>query len=212
MSTEDSSLRTLRKLSVPSFFGISGKNYSFTFMQAKEKQNLVFIAQSLDGYIADKKGGLDWLFSTPNPEQIDMGYTKFINRVDAIVMGRTTFETVSNFDCDWPYTVPVFVLSNRLESIDPEYQDKVELIKGSPTEVLKTIHQKGHYSLYIDGGQVIQSFLKEDLIDEIILTTIPILLGGGHSLFGNLENEMAFNLHKSEIFLDAIVQSTYRRK
>ena len=181
-------------------------------MQAKEKQNLVFIAQSLDGYIADKNGALDWLFSTPNPEQIDMGYSEFINRVDAIVMGRTTFETVSNFDCDWPYTVPVFVLSNKLESLDPEYKGKVEIVKGSIPEVLEQIHKKGYHSLYIDGGQVIQSFLKEDLIDEMILTTIPILLGGGYSLFGDLDKAMAFDLVKSEVFLDAIVQSSYKRK
>ena len=78
--------------------------------------------------------------------------------------------------------------------------------------MLKIIHQKGHHSLYIDGGQVIQSFLKEDLIDEMILTTIPILLGGGHSLFGDLDKAMAFDLVKSEVFLDAIVQSSYKRK
>jgi dihydrofolate reductase len=181
-------------------------------MQAKEKQNFVFIAQSLDGYIADKNGGLEWLESVPNPDALDMGYNKFIKGVDAIVMGRVTFETVSNFDCDWPYTVPVFVLSNNLKSLDEKLKNKVEIVNGSLSIVLETINKKGYHSLYIDGGQVIQSFLKEDLIDEMILTTIPILLGRGHSLFGDLDKAMAFDLVKSEVFLDAIVQSSYKRK
>lgn len=178
----------------------------------QKKQNLVFIAQSLDGYIADRNSKLEWLASVPNLNGIDMGYHNFIERIDALVMGRTTFETISNFDCDWPYTVPVFVLSNKLESLDPKYRDKAELMKGSIQEVIEGIHKKGYHSLYIDGGQVIQSFLKEGLIDELILTTIPILLGGGHSLFGDLNQHMPFDLIKSDIFLDAIIQTKYKRR
>jgi dihydrofolate reductase len=82
-----------------------------------ENKNLVFIAKSLDGYIADKDGGIDWLHSIPNPDQIDMGYNKFIDRIDAIVMGRKTYETVCGFDIPWPYTKPVFVVSNTLKEV-----------------------------------------------------------------------------------------------
>jgi dihydrofolate reductase len=181
-------------------------------MQAKETHNLVFIAQSLDGYIADKNGDLDWLQAVPNPDQIDMGYNTFIEGVDAIVMGRITFETVCNFDSDWPYTKPVFVLSNSLKSLDESFKGKVEIINGSLSELVTNINKKGYKKLYIDGGTTIQSFLKEDLIDELSLTTIPILLGSGSSLFGGLDKEMTFDLVKSEIFLDALVQTTYRRK
>ena len=177
-----------------------------------EKQNLVFIAQSLDGYIADKNGGLEWLESVPNPDRLDMGYSAHISKVDAIVMGRTTFETVCSFGIDWPYTKPVFVLSNSLKSVDKKLTDKVELVNGSLSSVLENINKKGHNKLYIDGGQVIQSFLKENLIDELCITTMPILLGGGHSLFGDLDQQMSFDLIKSEVFLNSIVQSTYRRK
>ena len=76
--------------------------------------NIVFIATSLDGYIADKNGGLGWLQSTPNPENLDMGWVDLIDRFDALVMGRKTFEKVCSFDCDWPYSKPVFVLSNSM--------------------------------------------------------------------------------------------------
>jgi len=175
-------------------------------------KNTVFIARSLDGYIADKNGGLDWLNSVPNPDQQDLGYEKFIHSVDAIVMGRATFEMVNSFDMEWPYSLPVFVLSNSLKSVPEELTDKVEIIKGSLSEILDQIHKKGHMYLYIDGGLTIQNFLKEDLIDELIITTIPVLLGDGFPLFGELPGELAFEHVQSELYLDALVQDTYRRK
>ncbi|SHJ20520.1 dihydrofolate reductase family protein [Aquimarina spongiae] len=79
-----------------------------------KKTNKVFIATSLDGYIADKDGGIDWLHAIPNPDNIDMRYNEFTSQIDALVMGRTTFETVCGFDIDWPYSKKVFVLSNSL--------------------------------------------------------------------------------------------------
>ena len=141
-----------------------------------EKKNKVFIATSLDGYIADKDGGIDWLHSIPNPDNIDMGYEEFTSQIDALVMGRTTFETVCGFDMDWPYQKPVFVLSNSMTSIPTDYQDKAELVKGTLKEILERIYKKRCYRLYIDGGKTIHSFLKEDLIDEMTITIIPTLL------------------------------------
>ena len=88
--------------------------------------NIVFIATSLDGYIADKDGGLDWLQSIPNPENLDMGWGDLIDRIDALVMGRKTFEKVCSFDCDWPYSKPVFVLSNSMKSKPDGYEGKAE--------------------------------------------------------------------------------------
>ena len=176
------------------------------------KKNSVFIATSLDGYIADKNGGIDWLHAIPNPTQDDMGYIEFTNRIDALVMGRTTFETVLGFDVDWPYTKPVFVLSTQLKEIPESHQGKVFLIKGTLTEILDQIHKKGFHRLYIDGGTTIRSFLKEDLIDEMILTTIPILLGGGASLFSELPNELNFELIETKTYLNQIPQQHYKRK
>lgn len=175
------------------------------------KQNSVFIATSLDGYIADKNGGIDWLHTIPNPDQIDMGYEAFTSRIDALVMGRNTFETVCGFDMEWPYEEPVFVLSNSLQSIAEGYQEKATLVKGPLQDVLGQIHMQGYHRLYIDGGQTIQSFLKEDLIDELIITTIPILLGGGIPLFDELPKPLSFSCVKSELFLDQIVQNHFQR-
>nr|WP_319401526.1 dihydrofolate reductase family protein [uncultured Carboxylicivirga sp.] len=176
------------------------------------KKNSVFIATSIDGYIADRNGGLDWLHSIPNPENEDMGYIEFINRIDAIVMGRKTFETVISFTIPWPYNKPVFVLSNKLNKIPASHKNKAYLIKGSLTDILEQIHEKGYERLYIDGGTTINNFLKADLIDEMIFTTIPVLLGGGSSLFGDLPNQLNFELTGTKIYLNQITQNHYKRK
>ncbi|MEQ8303901.1 MAG: dihydrofolate reductase family protein [Cyclobacteriaceae bacterium] len=176
------------------------------------RKNKVFIATSLDGYIADRNGEIDWLHSIPNPDQLDMGYAAFMTEVDALVMGRTTFETVCSFDLEWPYKQPVFVLSKSLKDVPPVYAGKAEVVKGSLKEILATIHAKGHHHLYIDGGQTIQSFLKEDLIDEMTITIIPYLLGGGTSLFSALPESLSFACVDTKIYLDQVVQNRFVRK
>ena len=175
-------------------------------------KNKVFIATSIDGYIADKDGGIEWLHSIPNPNNIDMGYEDFMSQIDALVMGRTTFETVCGFDMDWPYQKPVFVLSNSLKSIPAGYRDKAELIKGTLKEILEEIHRKKYHNLYIDGGKTIQGFLKEDLIDEMTISIIPYVLGGGIPLFGGLPDRLDFECVDSKIYLDKIVQNRFVRK
>ncbi|WP_430972939.1 dihydrofolate reductase family protein [Sunxiuqinia rutila] len=177
-----------------------------------DKKNSVFIATSLDGFIADKNGGIDWLHSIPNPDNDDMGYAEFNNGIDALVMGRTTFETVVGFDVPWPYSKPVFVLSNKLKEMPESHKDKAFLVNGTLTEILEQIHGKGYGRLYIDGGTTIRNFLTEDLIDEMVLTTIPVLLGGGSSLFGELPNELKFELTETKTFLNQISQRHYKRK
>ncbi|WNB17918.1 dihydrofolate reductase family protein [Marivirga arenosa] len=174
-------------------------------------KNKVFIATSIDNFIADKNGNIDWLHSIPNPDQDDMGYQQFMNGVDALLMGRNTFDTVSGFDIEWPYEKPVFVLSNSLKQIPDELSGKVELLKGGLNSVLNTIHNKGYSNLYIDGGKLIQSFLKEDLIDEMTITKIPILLGEGVSLFSSLEHSLNFECINTKIYLNSIVQNQFKR-
>ncbi len=176
------------------------------------KANIVYIAQSLDGYIADKNGGLDWLHSVPNPNNDDGGFGDFMNRIDGLIMGRTTFETVCSFDIDWPYTKPVFVLSNTLKEIPNTHKKHASLINGNLKTIIENLNNKGFNELYIDGGTTIQSFLKEDLIDEMIITTIPVLLGGGSSLFGDLAQPLNFELIQSKTVMGSINQCYYKRK
>lgn len=177
-----------------------------------QKKNIVFIAKSLDGFIAGKNGEIDWLHAIPNPENNDMGYNRLMEEVDAIIMGRTTFETVCGFDIDWPYSKHVFVLSNTLKEVPQKLIKKTTLLNGSPQQILTKIHEEGYFNLYIDGGRTIQHFLKEDLIDELRITTIPIVLGGGFSLFGDLPKPMEFDHIESKVFLNQIVQDCYQRR
>ncbi|OCQ22178.1 diacylglycerol kinase [Pseudoalteromonas luteoviolacea] len=174
--------------------------------------NIVFIATSLDGYIADKNNGVDWLHSIPETEGLDLGYDKHIASTDALVMGRNTFELVCSFDCDWPYTKPVFLLSNTMAEIPKGYEGKVNLVRGDLKEIVLQLNNEGFQQLYIDGGITIQNFLKQDLIDEMIITTIPIVLGGGISLFGEMGQSLRFACISSEVYGNGICQNRFVRK
>ena len=174
-------------------------------------KNSVFIATSLDGFISDKEGKIDFLHSFPNPDNEDLGYSEFMKGVDGIIMGRTTFETVCSFDIEWPYKVPVFVLSNTLKNIPSQITGVVKIVNGNLTEIILNLNNQGYRNLYIDGGKTIQNFLGEDLIDEITITTIPIILGGGTSLFGNLTSPINFRCINSTIYLKSIVQNKFSR-
>lgn len=175
--------------------------------------NSVYIATSIDGYIADKNESLEWLDMIPNPdpENNDLGFSDFISDCDAIVMGRRTFEMVCSFGGEWPYPIPVFVLSNTLSEIDKQYRTKVKIMKGDISNIIESLHKRGFYNLYVDGGKTIQGFLNEDLIDQLIITVIPTLLGGGISLFGDLEAPIAFKHHQQKLLLNQLVQNTYLR-
>lgn len=173
--------------------------------------NIVFIAASLDGYIATKDGGIEWLNDIPNPENSDFGYQAFCDRIDGIVMGRNTFEKVLSF-AEWPYPKTVFILSNRLSEIPPHLdRSKIEIVKGDLIILCEQLKERGYQNLYIDGGITIQNFLQQDLIDEMIIANIPILLGNGHPLFGYLDCPLKFRHAQTEIYSNGIVQSYYIR-
>lgn len=171
--------------------------------------NYVYIAASLDGFIARADGSLDWLTELDNPEQTDYGYNDFISRIDAIVMGRGTYETVSRF-ATWPYTKPVFVLSSTLNPENPPGA-KITVTALAPSELVKELDARGYHHLYIDGGKTIQSFLACDLIDELIITRVPVLLGTGIPLFGALAHELAFKHLETVVYKNGLVKSRYLR-
>jgi dihydrofolate reductase len=118
---------------------------------------------------------------------------------------------VLGFGGEWPYSKPVFVLSNTMTQVPQGYEDKVTLVNGDLKDVVADLNAKGFNDLYIDGGKTIQSFLKLDLIDEMVITRFPMLLGGGAPLFGDLDNPLNFSVSKSEVVLDQLVQTTYLR-
>ena len=150
----------------------------------------VFIATSLDGFIARENGDLDWLTGgeSASTEQ-DYGYQEFMDSVDTIVIGRNTFEPVLTFDT-WPYSgKKVVVLSSGPSAVPPHLMDSVEWLSLPPQQLAERLAAQGAAHLYVDGGKTIQGFLTAGLINELIVTRIPVLIGTGIPLFGPLNHE-----------------------
>jgi len=170
----------------------------------------VYVGTSLDGFIAKKDGDIDWLVKYQNKE-VHVSYNEFISRIDVMVIGRGTFDKVITFP-EWPYEKKVFVLSSSLKQIPDFLNEKATLVTMKPAALLGYLIGKGYSNIYVDGGKVIQSFLKEDLIDELIITRVPELIGTGIPLFGYLDNDLRFEHIKTNIYSDGLVKSHYERK
>jgi dihydrofolate reductase len=168
-----------------------------------------YIGTSLDGFIARKDGDIDWLTQFENQE-VNQNYEEFINAIDAILIGRGTFEKVLTFP-SWPYNKNVFLLSNQIKQIPDNLKEKVIILSMEPKKVLDYLSNKGFSNIYVDGGKVIQSFLKENLIDELIITRVPILIGSGIPLFGELDNDLQFKHIQTNVYSNGLVKSQYKR-
>src|ERR1700690_1752485 len=142
----------------------------------------VYIASSLDGFIARKNGDIDWLPPVLEGSGQDYGYGEFISSIDHLVMGRHTYEKALSFGA-WPYPdKEVIVLSSGDPHVPAELADRVEVLNKPPGELLERLAGQGARHVYLDGGKTIQSFLKEGLVDEMTITIIPVLIGEGLSL------------------------------
>ena len=172
-------------------------------------KTIVYIATSIDGFIARKNGDIDWL-SKYESNEIYESYNEFIASIDAIVIGRGTFEKVLSFP-EWPYRKKVFVISSQMKNIPEKLEGKVSLVSMYPKEIISHLSGLGYSNIYVDGGKVVQSFLKEDLIDEMIITRAPVLIGSGIPLFGYLEKDINFKHTKTNAYSNGLVMSFYER-
>ncbi|MAP96297.1 MAG: deaminase [Ponticaulis sp.] len=171
----------------------------------------VYIGISLDGFIARKDDQIDWLDAF-DVEGEEHGYDAFMEEMDVVVMGRRTYEKVLTFGF-WPFSKPVVVLSNTLTGADvpDENAGKAEFFTGSPQDVLAHLDSKGWSKAYLDGGQVIQSFLRDGLVSDMILTRLPILIGEGLSLFGPVARDVRLEHIETKSFSKSgFVQSRYK--
>lgn len=169
----------------------------------------IFIATSLEGFIAREDGGLDWLPGADGGAGgEDYGYGEFIETVDLIVMGRFTFEKVLTFDI-WPYQVPVVVLGSRPVKIPASLSHNVEWMSLPPDELVDALAQRGAKHLYVDGGVTVQRFLRTGLIQRLIITRIPVLIGSGRPLFGLLQSDIELRHIETRSFPSGFVQSVY---
>lgn len=178
----------------------------------------VFIATSTDGYIAEENGGLDWLHTSGNldadmSENPDMGFSDYVNTVDCMIMGRKCMEMISSFNLtpeQWPYgDIKIYVLSNTLTVLPENLARKAEMYSGDISNLVCLLEQDGYKHAYIDGGTTITSFLDKQLINEITITKVPVILGGGIPLFGKLERAVQLREASAIVFPNDYIQMKY---
>lgn len=167
----------------------------------------VFIATSIDGYIASNDYGLDWLekYNSLFDKGEDCGYKEFFSSVDVLIMGKNSYQVVSNFD-SWPYEGKrVIVLSSTLTSVCKE----AELFSGDITHLIKNLHDEGIKHAYVDGGVTISGFMNAGLIDHMTLSIIPVVLGSGIPLFKDILHESWCSLIASKVYPNGLMQLKY---
>ena len=171
----------------------------------------VYIATSLDGFIARSDGGLDWLDEANGtiPDGEDLGFREFMDSVDALIMGRRTYDQVLSF-AEWPYgRTPVVVLSHSPISVPPSVPDTVSHSSEPLRDLLKRLSDGGAEHVYVDGGTTIRGFLAQGLVDEITITVIPVILGSGIPLFGPVARDIHLTHLRTTAFDNGFVQTTY---
>lgn len=181
----------------------------------------VFIATSVDGFIAKEDGSTDWLHTAGNTDQqdmasVDMGWDSFINSVDCVVMGRKCIDSLLKMGVkpqNWIYgDLRVVVLSNTLKEVPEHLQGYIELYSGELKALVDKLESEGHKHAYIDGGQTIQSFIKDKLMTEMSITRAPILLGTGVPLFGSKTKGVELMEAEAKAFPNDFVQVKYTVK
>jgi dihydrofolate reductase len=172
----------------------------------------IFVAASLDGFIARPDGSIDWIDAAHAelPRGEDCGYEAFMADIDVVVMGRTTFEQVLGFE-KWPYDGKrVIALSRRTLKIPSLLAPGVSHSREAPHELVARLATEGARHVHVDGGITIRRFLSAGLIDRMTITTIPILLGAGRPLFGPLPADRKLTLLASKAYPSGLMQSTWR--
>lgn len=166
----------------------------------------VFIATSLDGYIARPDGGIDWL-DTVQVEGEDYGFKAFFESVDLLVLGRNTYDIVLGFP-EWLYAGKRCIVLTHRPPLASQHGE--EFYAGDPEALIERLGQEGVQRVYVDGGNVIQQFLAAGLIDDLTLSLIPVLLGSGIRLFSEKGTEARLVLEDSCSWSSGLVQLQYR--
>lgn len=165
----------------------------------------VFIAVSIDGYIARPDGGVDWL-STVEWEGEDYGYKRFIDTVDTVVLGRNTYDAVLRFD-SWPFDDKRCVVMTHRPAAARHGE---QLFSGKPEALVDQLAKSGARHVYVDGGSAIRAFLAARLIDRMTISVVPIVLGTGIPLFTPGVQEHWLVLEESRAFSTGLMQLRYR--
>lgn len=169
----------------------------------------LYIATTLDGKIARKDGSLDWLFALANPNQSDHGYADFLKNIGTTIMGKNTYNEILGFGIEWPY----IGMDSYIATTDKEFQattPETYVISNNIAALIKKLKGQSHKDIWlIGGGQLITYFLNNDLVDRMILTLIPTIIGDGISLFPDNPKESRWKLSNVEKFETDVVNLTY---
>lgn len=177
----------------------------------------VYIATSADGYIATPDGNVDWLHTCGDLEvdmgAEDMGFQAFMESVDCMIMGRKCMDMISSMNLtpeQWPYgDMRIIVLSNSVKRPPENLLGKVEMYSGGINDLILKLESGNHKHVYVDGGSTITSFLNLKLIDQMIITNAPILLGEGIPLFGKLNQQIKLKNAESVAYKNDFIQNKY---
>jgi dihydrofolate reductase len=174
----------------------------------------VFMAISLDGFIADEDGSVGWLNELPPPKDPneDMGYAALMQSIDRLVMGRKTFEQVLGFG-SWPYgDTPITVLSHKAPPPSLPAGAVINFDHGTPADLAQRFETAGDKHIYLDGANVVQQFHTAGYIDEFILTQVPVLLGSGIPLFTAALDENVWGVERVTTYPNGFVQTHLKKK
>lgn len=174
-------------------------------MSAPLKKVVLFIATSLDGFIARPDGGIDWLFS-----DADYGYAAFFDSIDTVVMGRKTYELSLSFGPPYVYQGKTSYVFSRTRAGAKD--ENAEFIAGSPKDFIRSLQAHAGKDIWLVGGaELVRDFLVDDLIDEFIISIHPVILGSGIPLFPAPGHELSLTLKDSISFESGLVQLRYDR-
>ncbi|MBC3786152.1 dihydrofolate reductase family protein [Spirosoma utsteinense] len=167
----------------------------------------LYIAISLDGFIARSDGRVDWLDNVPNPNQLDYGYDAFLASIDTTLMGNNTYKTILSFGGEFPYADKINYVFSRSEQANTTF---VRYITSDPVAFVQSLKSSNGGTIWlVGGGQLNTHLLNARLIDELIITVAPIVLGTGIPLFGSHAVETQWAAVRTESFETGLVQSTY---
>lgn len=166
----------------------------------------VFLGLSLDGYIAKKNGDVEWMstYETEPPE--DVGYKTFFDSIDALILGRNSYDTVLKFD-PWPYAGKQVIVVTTRPAVS---QHSETFYNGSISTLIHELAEKGVQHIYLDGGEIVRQGLSQGIVDDITLTWLPIMLGSGIALFNDHLPEIHWKLTACRSFKNGLVQTSYQ--
>lgn len=173
---------------------------------------ILYIATSIDGYIATPDGGVEWLDEIPNPNKTDHGYNALLDSIDTVLMGGRTYHEIIGFGVEWPYKNKItYVVSRRNSNVTPN-EDVYFITEDIVSKISELKNETGKDIWLVGGGELTTILLNANLIDEMQLCIAPIILGQGIPLFPNKPKESLWTLKDNKTYDTGMITATYTRK